>query len=99
MSEHFDGTLHDMLLAQSGKIIPEAILRKYVFQILEGLSYLNKEGIVHRNLHLQNILVDSEVWMVSFECRVKCESDPMLLNFISTLGKCQAGRLWVILDD
>ena len=34
---------------------------KLAFEILQGLVYLNKHGVSHRNLKLENILFDPEV--------------------------------------
>lgn len=46
--------------------LSESAVRDISFQIIAGLQYLNSHGLVHRNLSLENILIDKSVgasWM------------------------------------
>eukprot|EP01127_Copromyxa_protea_P020918 TRINITY_DN7059_c0_g1_i2.p1 TRINITY_DN7059_c0_g1~~TRINITY_DN7059_c0_g1_i2.p1 ORF type:complete len:955 (+),score=170.51 TRINITY_DN7059_c0_g1_i2:385-3249(+) len=62
ISEHYPESLRTKLnkAVQSGnKGLSEKEVRDYSFQIMAGLSYLNGHGLIHRNLSLDNILVDA----------------------------------------
>uniref|UniRef100_A0A0D9X7X0 mitogen-activated protein kinase kinase kinase n=1 Tax=Leersia perrieri TaxID=77586 RepID=A0A0D9X7X0_9ORYZ len=47
------------LLGRLGSF-PEAVIRKYTKQILHGLEYLHRNGIIHRDIKGANILVDNK---------------------------------------
>ncbi|KAL9644993.1 hypothetical protein ABK040_004486 [Willaertia magna] len=67
------GSLETLLLEFS---LPENLIRKYSKQILEGLSYLHENGIVHCDIKSGNILVDerSNVYLTDFGCSKKMNS-------------------------
>ena len=46
------------MLHKFGKF-KESLLKVYVSQILEGLTYLHDHGVVHRDIKAANILVES----------------------------------------
>lgn len=47
------------------KLLPEAKVRNYVFQILQGLAYMHKHGFFHRDMKPENLLVTRETVKVS----------------------------------
>ena len=54
------GTLRDYLnnyIKKNGKPFPEDLVRFLMKQILSGVNYLHRKGIVHNNLRLSNILL------------------------------------------
>ncbi|KAJ0267073.1 Mitogen-activated protein kinase kinase kinase 15 [Hirschfeldia incana] len=53
------GSIHDLIKKSGGKL-PEPEIRSYTRQILEGLIYLHGQGIVHRDLKSQNVMVGGE---------------------------------------
>ncbi|CAO2201855.1 unnamed protein product [Urochloa humidicola] len=47
------------LLGRLGSF-PEAVIKKYTKQLLHGLEYLHRNGIIHRDIKGANILVDNK---------------------------------------
>ena len=51
-------SLHDFIEAQGGKLA-EPIAKRVFFQLVQAVSYLHSKSIVHRDLKLQNILLQN----------------------------------------
>lgn len=52
------GTLLDHVAKHGGKPLPEAEARDLLWDVVSGLSAIHAIGIVHRDLKLQNIMLD-----------------------------------------
>ena len=63
------GDLFDFILAveKKGKFIPENIVRYYFHQLVDAISYLHDKGFAHRDIKLQNILVNKEYNLKIFD--------------------------------
>ena len=40
--------------------VPTTLIRSYLYQLLKSLRYLHKNGIIHRDVKPENLLVDKE---------------------------------------
>jgi len=57
--EHVAGGSIASLLSKYGPF-PEVVIKRYLKQMVAGLTYLHAEGILHRDLKGANVLVDSD---------------------------------------
>ena len=73
-----EGDLSEKMLKL--KHLPEPIVKILMAQIFSAVLYLNNRGIIHGDLKLENILVDSYLDDGNFQKEKKC-------NFISSLIK------------
>ena len=54
------GELYQVLMSSHKKRFPEASVKFLAAQIILGIGELHKKGIMHRDLKLENIMVDDE---------------------------------------
>jgi mitogen-activated protein kinase kinase kinase len=73
----------------------ELLVRNFVRQILQGLSYLHAREIVHRDIKGANILVDNKscVKISDFGISKKVESD-LLVNARAHRPSLQGSVFW-----
>jgi serine/threonine protein kinase len=81
--EYIPGGCLTKLIEEYGTL-DEKLIKIYLKQILNGLNYLHKKGIVHRDLKSANILLDSNgcVKLADFNCagRINLSGDSNVLN-------------------
>merc|ERR1712178_604053 len=75
-------------VAASGAVT-ESQVRRYMWQILQAVSYLHKHCIGHRDISLENVLLkDDVVRVMDFGMAVRSHSaSGMPLRYFKTVGK------------
>lgn len=73
------GSLHS-LLDQFGAL-SDAMTRKYTEQVLEGLTYLHANRVIHRDVKSKNILVDDRGNVKVCRCCYACSNRSHCLIF------------------
>ncbi|XP_054634685.1 TBC domain-containing protein kinase-like protein isoform X3 [Dunckerocampus dactyliophorus] len=56
VAEHYESSLNDFQ-KHGHKVSPERV-RQIAYEVLEGLAFMNKHGLVHRALSVHNVLLD-----------------------------------------
>jgi serine/threonine protein kinase len=56
------GSIHSLQMKQMGE------LARYALQICSGLGYLHKKELVHRDIKLENILVNRKLVVLRTDC-------------------------------
>ena len=87
------GNLCDMIGDQEGYKLEEEVARCLFKQILAGLGYLHSKSIIHRDIKLENILLDktqtkaviadfglSNFWDANTRLKTRCGSAEVTLN-------------------
>ena len=88
------GNLCDMIGDQEGYKLEEEVARCLFKQILAGLGYLHSKSIIHRDIKLENILLDktqrkaiiadfglSNFWDANSRLKTRCGSAEVTLKF------------------
>merc|ERR1719223_391967 len=54
------GELYQLLRTRRGRLFTEGVAKRYFIQVTRGLRYLHEQGIVHRDVKPENLLVNHE---------------------------------------
>jgi len=89
VSEFVDGeSLRAFTQRQPNKCLQEHVARRYYQQVVDGVSYCHEKLIVHRDLKLENLLLDRKlesVKIIDFGFAAQCSSmDAKLKAFCGT---------------
>lgn len=63
VQEYMDMNLALYLAFTKNKKFPEALLKSYAYQLLNAISYLEANHLMHRNITASNILIDSDGYL------------------------------------
>ena len=82
------GELLSYLIGKGG--LPMPIVRHYAKQLVEGITYMHRQGIAHRDLKLENVLLDSnfdlKIADFGFACPIQGEDGLGFSNrFVGTV--------------
>lgn len=82
--EFLDGNLYE-LMKDRDKLIPEAKIRNFIYQILQGLAYMHKHGFFHRDMKPENILISKDTLKIAdFGLAREIRSRPPFTDYVST---------------
>lgn len=75
-----------LLLSERVKVIPEKLARTYLHQIIEVLEYLHDNRIAHRDIKLENLMLDSQfcIKLTDFGCASKYSTYGRLFTVAGT---------------
>ncbi|EEY62343.1 cell division protein kinase, putative [Phytophthora infestans T30-4] len=58
---YVDRTLDDVIYptgsCEDGRVLPEPVIRKLLYQLLDAVAYCHRRGVLHRNLKLRHLLI------------------------------------------
>lgn len=79
-------SLHAYLKAKNGRRLDDAEAKRVFYQICQGISYCHAKNIVHRDLKLENLLVDdsNNIKIIDFGFSICVENDKLLNIFCGT---------------
>ncbi|XP_076462531.1 serine/threonine-protein kinase dyf-5-like [Babylonia areolata] len=74
------------LIKDRDKLLPEAVVRNIMYQILQGLSFMHKHGFFHRDLKPENLLCNGTdlVKLADFGLARETRSTPPYTDYVST---------------
>ncbi|KAI8807128.1 kinase-like domain-containing protein, partial [Cladochytrium replicatum] len=85
--EYMDnGNLYQMMRERDNQPFPEGTVKRYAFQLLQGLAYMHKHGFFHRDMKPENLLMmNSEVLKIAdFGLAREIRSLPPFTDYVST---------------
>jgi 5'-AMP-activated protein kinase catalytic alpha subunit len=74
------GSLRDYLRKKSNRKMTELEAKLYFGQIIDAVRYLHNKNIYHRDLKLENILIDykKDIKIIDFGFSIECEPEDQL---------------------
>ncbi|XP_072219909.1 serine/threonine-protein kinase MAK-like [Leuresthes tenuis] len=74
------------LMNERSKLFPESVIRNMTFQILQGLSFIHKNGYFHRDMKPENLLCMGPelVKIADFGLARELRSQPPYTDYVST---------------
>jgi len=82
--EHMDSNLYEFTKGRT-KMLPESKVRNVMYQILQGLHHVHKNGYFHRDMKPENVLVRGEaVKLADFGLAREIRARPPFTDYVST---------------
>tara|TARA_B100000614_G_C14104821_1_gene308844 strand:- start:112 stop:402 length:291 start_codon:yes stop_codon:yes gene_type:complete len=90
------GELFDYLVSRHR--LSESEARRFTRQVMSALAYCHKQGIVHRDLKLENILLDEEgnVKVTDFGFSNVYREDNLMSTFVGSPAYAAPGLSYVL---
>ncbi|EGR28094.1 protein kinase domain protein [Ichthyophthirius multifiliis] len=81
-----NSSLYNYLKQKPNRRLQESDARKIFIQVIEGIKYLHNKNIIHRDIKLENLLIDEDqnVKIIDFGFAVCITSDRKLTSFCGT---------------
>jgi MAP/microtubule affinity-regulating kinase len=79
-------SLHQYLKNHAGRRLEEDVAKRLFKQLVSGLDYLHSKNIIHRDIKLENILLDEDnnLKIIDFGFSIAIPSDKKLSIFCGT---------------
>lgn len=82
--EYLDQNIYQ-LTKDRKKFLPESKVRNVMYQVLQGLAYMHKQGFFHRDMKPENLLAsDDIVKLADFGLAREIRSRPPFTDYVST---------------
>lgn len=84
--EHMEENLYQLIRSQLVPF-PESTVRKIIVQIIDGLSYIHKQGFFHRDIKPENLLCrngSNSIKIADFGLTREIDSQPPYTDYVST---------------
>jgi len=82
--EYMEGNLYELMKSRD-KYFPESQIRNIMYQIFQGIAFINKMGYFHRDIKPENMLVKGDVIKIAdFGLAREIRSKPPYTEYVST---------------